>query len=166
MKANPLPSQAELIKIFDYDPETGLFKWKKGGKGRRKDLIAGATEPGRYTKLKINGKSYGAHRVAWCIVTGEDPGDLEIDHDDRNKSNNKFSNLRKATHSQNVCNFGARKDNKLGIKGVCKKGKSYIANIGRNGKRIHLGSYATAQEAEQAYRKAAIEEYGDFATFE
>ena len=98
-------------------------------------------------------------------MTGEDPGELEIDHDDQNGYNNSFRNLRKATRPQNANNRGVQSNNKIGLKGVFKKYNRYYAQIHKNGKKIHLGTYDTAEEAHKAYCEAADQYFGRFANY-
>jgi hypothetical protein len=63
------------------------------------------------------------HRFIWTLKFGEIPSGLEVEHWDENGLNCTISNLRLATHSENVCNVTKRKDNKSGVKGICKKVK-------------------------------------------
>ena len=108
MKAKPLPPLEVVVKELNYNPDTGVITWKKGRKGRRKQ--AGHLHKGHgYYTICIDGKSYVAHRIAWLLHYGEDPGEMVIDHIDRDKTNNKIDNLRKATHAQNTQNMRAAK---------------------------------------------------------
>jgi len=82
---------------------------------------------------------------------GLDPtSNLEVDHKDRVKDNNKLDNLRVVSHRDNQ-NFWMT--GRLPT-GVSEGSKSYRARIRYNGARIHLGSYLTIAEASEAYQKA------------
>ena len=165
MNVLPLPSQERLKEALDYNPETGVFRWKKpSGKKMKPGDIAGNNEV--YKHIKIDGVNYKAHRLAWMYMTGEDPLETKIDHDDRNPSNIRFSNLRKASDSENVFNSPVRSNNQLGIKGVYKKGNRYSAQITINYKSIRLGYFDTPEEAYRAYCDAADEYHGEFAYYE
>ena len=97
MKANPLPTKEELDKRFIYDPETGLLisrKSKRPIKAKRKN----------YYVVTVNFQGFKASRVIWTMMTGEDPGELVIDHKDRNTLNNKWSNLKARDDSGNNLN--------------------------------------------------------------
>ena len=155
-KFRPLPPLVELREKFDYDPETGLFFHKKLGRGTNKGRAAGG-KCGKYVSLSHKGCYYRAHRVAWLLMTGEDPFPYEVDHEDRNPSNNKFSNLRLATHKQNM-------DNKV-CRGYYynKNAKKYVAEIVHNGVYIYLGLFSEAAEAQRAYDAKAVELRGEFA---
>jgi len=91
----------------------------------------------------------------------------QMDHKDGNGLNNRWSNLRECSRSQNGANRqGPQKNNKLGIKGVglhVKSGK-YHARIRVHGKQIHLGYYDTSEAAACAYQKAAKKHFGEFAS--
>lgn len=108
-------------------------------------------------QVKIDGKPYLAHRLVWLLTYGYMPD--FIDHIDRNPMNNKISNLRSVTKSENEHNRGIYKNNSSGYPGVCfdKRNKKYKAGIKINGKQIHLGYFDTASEAFTAYMLAKIE---------
>ena len=172
-KTKPLPPRNLLQELFNYDEKSGILTWKKARTGTIKaGDTAGTVHVANGNKylvvyLSIDGKSshYVVHRIAWLYVTGEDPGDFVIDHIDGDSLNNCFSNLRKATHSQNICNSKLRKDNVAGLKGVCFRSQrnNYQASIKKNGKKIYLGTFDTPELAHMAYCKAAAELHGDFA---
>ena len=95
----------------------------------------------------------------WCSAV--------IDHRDGDPSNNRWDNLRRATVSQNNANRRLHRNNKCGFKGVVQNpwGR-FIASIYKNGRRIHLGMFATPEAAHAAYVAAARELFGEFARAE
>jgi hypothetical protein len=95
-------------------------------------------------------------------MTGEWP-EHEIDHEDLNKINNKWKNLRQATGSQNKANIRAQANNKLGVKGVIQRPYNrFEVNL----KRKYIGTFDTIEEASKAYEAAAKEYYGEFTRIE
>jgi hypothetical protein len=154
-----------LIKQLFYDSATGVFTRLIARSGSSKiGDIAGHISKEGYICIRINGKSYKAHRLAWFYVTGEWPGN-EIDHKDRNRSNNTFANLRLASHLQNTSNRSMNKNNLSGYKGVSihKESGKWVAQIGIHGKRTHIGLFETKEDAAIAYNTLAIKHYGCFA---
>jgi hypothetical protein len=104
-----------------------------------------------------------ARSVIWLWMTGEWPPD-EIDHRDMDGTNNKWGNLRKATHADNMHNQKPRHHNTSGFKGVHRRANGkWRASIGIDGKRINLGTFSTAAEAGAAYGEAARKLHGEFA---
>lgn len=87
------------------------------------------------------------HRVAWFIYYGEWP-DL-LDHIDGDRCNNKISNLRKVTHSENMYNIKNRSDSSSGVTGVSfKKDKGkWKAYYTKGGKQVHLGYFNNFDDA-------------------
>lgn len=163
-----------LRQLLDYDPATGIFTWltKPGDERyirawntRHAGKRAGRDVPNKngYLEIGIDYKLYLSHRLAWLYMTGEWPSD-EIDHKDTNKSNNIWTNLREATGSQNGYNCIVRKNSKAGLKGVsiC-NGSQIMSSICVDGKSIYLGTFATAEEAHEAYKRAAEKYHGEFA---
>ena len=86
-----------------------------------------------------------------------------VDHINGNGLDNRRSNLRAATDSQNAMNRGMRSDNTSGFKGVTQKRSKWHASLQVNGKRRHLGDFATRIEAARAYDAAALIYFGEFA---
>ncbi len=91
-------------------------------------------------------------------MTGEWPKN-KIDHEDLDKSNNRWLNLREATSTENNLNVNARKTNLLGVRGVRARhdGKGFVARIMVNQKEHHVGSFDTLEEAIKARNDKAIE---------
>ena len=89
-----------------------------------------------------------------------------IDHRDGDPSNNRWTNLRSATRSQNSANKRLYRSNACGLKGVCRERSGWRATIYKNGRRRHLGNFPTPQEAHAAYVKAARKLFGEFARTE
>ena len=164
-------TQQELRRILSYDKETGVFTWKHRPEcptywnTRYAGKPAGVTRSGGYKTISIMQKKYRSNRLAWFYETGEWPKFL-VDHKNTNASDDSFSNLRQATQRQNQYNRGKNKNNTSGYKGVHfhKKIKMYIATIRENGKKLHIGSFATAKEASAAYILAAKKIAGEFAS--
>jgi hypothetical protein len=157
---------SRLRELLDYDPETGVFRWRchRGGRARAGD-IAGAVNSGGYRFIRIKGEGrYLAHRLAWFYVHGEWPVGM-LDHANHDQLDNRLANLRPATMRENRGNSKVRSDNLTGLKGVSRqRGTSrLVARITKNGKQLYLGSFATAEEAHAAYCKAAEEIFGEFA---
>ena len=137
----------EAIKVDDetYD-WLSQYTWCLTGRG--------------YAIAWVNVKNVLMHR----LVMGEPKG-KHIDHINRDVLDNRKSNLRLCTKSQNQHNRGKNKNNTTGYKGVTwnKARNKYVAKIKKNGKTIYLGYYDTAIEAALAYDEAALRLHGEFA---
>lgn len=127
---------------------------RKGHGAELVGAVAGSQRPDGYLSIGLLGRSYLAHRLAWFYVYGEWP-ENHIDHIDGRKSNNKISNLRKATASQNHQNKYKAASNS-GLVGVswCKREGRWRAYIKADGVMRSLGYHKTKEEARAAYLKA------------
>ena len=143
-----------LREVLDYDPETGVFTRAKGGYGFFSGSIAGSKNKG-YIRIKVDGKLYGAHRLAWLYVNGTLP-DGDIDHINRVRTDNRISNLRVASDAENAQNKSKYRNNKSGVAGVYwhKLTEKWAAQIRVNGVSIHLGCYRDIDEAKAARSEA------------
>lgn len=154
---------SELRSILHYDPVTGIFRWAMDrSQTFRKGMVAGGVNPFGYRLIKIDGRSYMEHRLAWLWMTGSWP-EHQIDHSNMVKSDNRWANLREATKSQNLANTRPR-SNKTGLRGVTvdRYGK-WISQIQFNKKKICIGLFDTPEEAHAAYVKKQKELFGEFA---
>jgi hypothetical protein len=140
-------TQKRLKEVLRYYPGSGIFRWKTTGKGRKRK-IAGCKRPDGYILIRIDGQLHFAHRLAFLYVHGYFP-ENQIDHIDRNRSNNKIKNLREISQQCNSRNTGNPIDNTSGVKGVCwyEKYNKWMVRICANGKRRHLGYYKNFDDA-------------------
>lgn len=149
-------------QLFLYSPDTGTLTWRVNRSGNAiRGTQAGSLSGGGYRAVRFDGRTYKVHRLAWLIVTGCWPNG-QIDHIDCNPSNNRWENLREATHQQNTANAKIRRDNSSGFKGVKPLKGKFQARLG-NGGCVHIGTFDTAEEASRAYQEAAKIHYGKFA---
>lgn len=157
-----------------YYPKTGVLIWKpkvgtdrfvKTWNTKNAGNVAGTygNKNGvpTYWVISIDGRNYKAHRLAWLMVTGDWPIE-EVDHINEIKTDNRFENLREATHGDNKHNRGMMATNTSGSTGVHQVGNRWKAQIRVNGKVEYLGYSGTRYEAEAKYRKAAAEYHGEF----
>lgn len=126
---------------------------------RYADKEAFTNQTNRYRRGSIDDVIYGAHRVIWKWMTGEEPE--EIDHINGMPFDNRFTNLRAVTHADNARNLRRPANNVSGITGVLFVAKSgrWRAQIRADNKTTHIGCFATAEEAAVA-RQAAERRLG------
>lgn len=161
------PSQQELTTFLDYDPATGIFRWKArtSPQWRRKiGQIAGSRDANGYIEIKLCSAAYKAHHLAWIYVHGEMHSMPQTDHKDGDGRNNAIANLRPCSYAENQANQRSR--NKTGLpKGVRpnKRGKPFQVRIRFQKRLLHVGTYDTVEEAARAYLTAAKQFYGEFA---
>jgi len=164
---------AETVReLLDYDPDTGIFTWK--GRARQwfvSDLawktwntrFSGTEAGGKYAGyigIRIFGKKYLAHRLAWLWINGEMP--KQIDHVNRDRMDNRIKNLRIATQAQNAVNVPRKSAN--GFRGVTwhKRGKWQV-RVRFCNRVHHIGYFDDIEEAARAYDAAAKRFHGEFA---
>lgn len=132
-------TQETLKKYLIYTPETGIFIWRINIHTRAKaGHTAGTLSYYKYINIKIENKSYPAHRLAFLYMTGNFPESI-VAHINCNRSDNTWYNLRQATKSQNAQNSIKSKGNSSGIKGLhidTKYNGRYYCYVDLYGKRI------------------------------
>jgi hypothetical protein len=150
-------SHAELLATINYDPDTGAFTNLAGVR------LEGPIAKG-YLSVRVLGRTYYAHRLAWFYVFGEWPP-RGTDHVDTNRKNNAIANLRPATKSQNGYNRGAPSNSTTGLKGASfdKFTGRFVARLKVRGRCLNLGRFDTAEEANAAYVAGASQHCGEFA---
>lgn len=156
----------ETVKQFvSYDPDTGVFARLVSSGGEASGKKLGWKDKNGYMMARVAGKRVLLHRLAFLYMTGAMP-ENEVDHINRDPSDNRWENLRCASHSQNGKNTGFRKNNTSGFKGVSfhKGKKRWMASIMVDGKRINLGAFASPEDASAAYQSAAAKHFGEFAS--
>jgi hypothetical protein len=161
---------ADFVRsILDYDSETGILTWKYRENAkpdwntRYAGKKTGSINGQGYQIITINRSQYYAHRLAWLIQTGEWP-QFEIDHEDGNPANNKWSNLRDATHQENGCNLKIDIQNTSGVAGVRwnKSRQRWQTYIGVNRKLLYLGLFESFEDAVAARQTAELKYFGEF----
>lgn len=159
----PFVTYERLVSILRYDPETGKWFALVNRRRTRAGTEQGSLLPSGYVQLGIDGKCYLSHALAWLYMTGK-WADPEVDHRNLNRSDNRWINLREATHGQNITNRPAQANNKCGVKGVSwfSQTHKWRAAIVVNRKQIHLGLFATIELAAAAYQAASIQYHGEF----
>jgi hypothetical protein len=161
-------TQEELHEWFDYDPDRGLFTWKKIAPRSRLRIgdAAGSpnTQHGKTRRvLWLLGRRIYAARAAYIYVHGDIPPEVLVDHADGDQLNDRISNLRLASTAQNVWNRIQRDGVKMKL-GVSKgeRGRFKARIQSPNGNKINLGTWATEEEAHAAYMGAAAILHSEF----
>lgn len=170
-----LPDAAYLREILSYCQESGILTWKprslnhfrtkaawKTWNRRYANKLAGRSDAYVYISLKIKGKarSYLAHRLIFAMMGQSLREEDELDHEDGNGLNNRWKNLRKATHAQNQMN--SKRERAL-PKGVTESRGKFRATIKHAGKFAHLGTFESIEEASKCYQERAFALFGAFA---
>jgi len=155
--------QEYLKKVFEYNPETGILKWKK--RLDTTDTIntkysgkeAGFKSKNGYIRIGINGKTYAAHTIAYCIHFGKWVD--QIDHENHIRNDNRILNMKPCSMMENEKNKKLFKTNTTGHCGVYARKNRFRAIIVSDNKRIHLGYFDNIDDAVKA-RKKAEKEHG------
>lgn len=148
-------TKEELLQIIGYDKERGVLLKINKRKPRDQWRDRGSVTSNGYVVTTVEGKYYLVHRLIWFIEKGYmPPKGYEIDHIDRDKTNNHISNLRCVNRTQNNLNCGVSKTNTLGVKNVTKlPSGSFRASVGYNRKSIHLGTYDNIEDCLHAVQR-------------
>ena len=162
-KPAPIKTPVEIARqILSYDPISGEFRWKipvNNGKKKPGEIAGGYSSNKKYWRVSLIGQDIRAHRLAWYMHYGEDPGPNRlVDHINGNSKDNSIDNLRLATDAENSRNRKIGVNNTTGVKGVYKRGNKYEARILDE----KIDMFDTFKEATKARKKAAAETYGDF----
>ncbi len=143
--------------FFIYDPEEGVLRWRVQTSSRAlAGTRAGTTDVRGYIQVQLRGVRYMAHRLVWALTYGVWPNG-EIDHKNGRPSDNRLSNLRDVSPSENKQNSRqAHADSATGLLGVTydKRKAKFMAQICVKGSNKFLGYFDTAETAHRAYVSA------------
>lgn len=170
MKAKNDLTKEEVEELVAYDPDTGIFTWKRH-RGTTATIKAGR-QAGRiaahgYRQIFLHGRRYYASRLAWLLTHGRWPDD-QLDHRNANRSDDRIDNLRECTQSENMANCRRARSNTTGFKGVTydasQRGtKKFKAQIKKDGQSYFIGWFEDAKSAAAARAGAAAILHGRFA---
>lgn len=143
-------TQKLLKEILRYEPDTGYFYWLKQLSNRAPVGSRCKRMAKGYISIRIAGKNYQGHRLAWLYMEGYWP-EHEIDHINRDRLDNRWVNLRHVTHKFNSTNIPIKSNNKTGIPGVFehktkRSAPGYMVRI----RREYLGFFDNFDDAVKA----------------
>ena len=160
----PIITQARLKELLHYDPETGHFTWRmRVGARALAGQRAGCISNRGYVEIWIERRIYKAHRLAFLYMTGGFPP-AETDHINRDRSDNRWANLRPATPLENSANKGLLRTNTSGYRGVTwfKPYQKWMARATIHGKSRFLGYFDAPEEASRVAEARRKEHHGEF----
>jgi hypothetical protein len=158
--STPLPPLDVVRHMLHYDEQAGMLFWEnpdpqsrcKPGQrwGRiQKEVHTSSNGTKQYIQGRLCCRSFHAHRLIWFYVTGEDPGDLMVDHINGDGLDNHFPNLRLATRSQNLVNQAGHARRKSRYKNVTwvKRKNRWMGELRRSGVLHRTSHYASEEDA-------------------
>lgn len=152
-------TQDQLIKLICYDKDTGILTWRVYRGGRKAGSEVGRINKEGYIATRIEPKYYLSHRLAWLYVYGDWPKG-QIDHINGVRSDNRISNLRDVTVSQNGQNrrYAPITNQTSKVRGVTwhKAIKKWQAQICINQVFHYIGVFITLDEAKAARELAEL----------
>ena len=142
----------EAIKrMLRYSTESGEFWWTSDAPTKVRGKRVEYKDKHGYICLKLDGRMYKAHRIAWLFQYGYWPTQ-HIDHINGNKADNRICNLRDVSPNINAQNRRrALSTNSVGFLGVSRNGSGWRAEIRVAGKKINLGTYPLPDQAHAIY---------------
>jgi hypothetical protein len=156
----------ELLRWFDYDPSTGIFRWREKPERSYVKIgeIAGSAQDKKGRRvLWLQRRRINCARAAYIYVHGDIPDGMLIDHADGDRSNDRIANLRPASAVQNTWNRLRRDGSELKLGAARTSQGRFNARIQpTGGSKIYLGTWDTEAEAHAAYMGAAAILHSEF----
>ena len=150
-------------ELFHYEPSSGklIRKVTTGNRALAGTEVACGASKNKYKFVHHNKKAYCVHRICMLLAYGECPKNVQIDHINHNRGDNRLCNLRFVTNEENSKNHSANKNNTSGITGVYynKAKRKFQAYIMLNYRNKYIGRYDSLDDAARA-RKSAEFLYG------
>ena len=159
-----LMSKQQVLDLFIYDYDCGGLLWRIGRTNVVAGSKAGSLKSKGYLSVQVDKKLYKLASLVWIMFNDTFDESLVVDHIDGDPSNNKISNLRLASSSENQLNSAKRKGTSSKYKGVHwnKQSNSWRASIRINGKAKYIGNYSNEYAAHLAWCEVAKELHGEF----
>jgi len=141
-------------QLLNYNPETGRLR-RVLTSGQLSNRYADSQKRNGYRYVKLKGRRYAAHQLVWLLHYGVAPCGI-VDHVNRDRQDNRVTNLRVVTAAENAQNAGIRADNASGYRGVCwhKRTKTWQVRIRAQGEHKFVGHFRVLSEAIEARREA------------
>lgn len=145
-------------RLFTYNPDTGvLTRVERTSNHAKAGQVVGSRKTSGHLGTQYKGKAYLVHRIVWLLQTGEWPV-YDIDHINGEPADNRWCNLRDVPTRTNMENIRSPyRNNSTGFLGVSRLNGKFHAKLKVAGKAVHLGDYATPEEAHQVYLAAKRE---------
>ena len=146
-------SYEEACENLLYEPDTGVFRWKKdSGWDAKAGAQAGSVHRSGYRRIGVCGALVYAHRLAWLMHHGKPPAD-QIDHINGNRDDNRIANLRDANAQINSQNHVVTKAQRSSLVGVMSDGANglWAAQVRFKGTVVRAGGFKTIEAAHSMY---------------
>lgn len=149
--------------LYYDETSPSCLRWKvQRGNLKQGDVAGGIHKKENKWRVCVGGTKYYAHRIVWSLHNPGQEVPKFIDHKDRNGLNNVYSNLRQATHQQNMYN---RESSCSAVKfrGVFHQSEnSWQQRIQVEGRKVSLGSYNNPEDQARQYDEQAKKYFGEF----
>lgn len=166
-----MAASIRAIDLISYDPDSGKFSWKYlvGVTGKIFSGSPGWINCDGYLRFNDGRSEIFAHRLAFEVMNGQAlPDDIDVDHMNGVRDDNRWCNLRQVVRTQNCMNAGLKSNNTSGHKGVYwdnSRGQ-WCAEIKAYGQRWRLGRFNSLEAAVQARMAKEAEVFGKYSVHE